>query len=62
VHDRKRVTSHGGASSFDPAMYLVDHLYGEEAAKGVAKGMVITWPPPWHANHGVVIEPTDQSE
>jgi transcriptional regulator GlxA family with amidase domain len=46
VHDGKALTSQGGARSYDVAMYLVDHLYGEEVARGVAKGMVITWPDP----------------
>jgi len=45
VHDGKALTSQGGASSFDVAMHLVDHLYGEEVARGVARGMVISWPP-----------------
>lgn len=46
VHDGKALTSQGGARSYDVAMYLVDHLYGEEVARGVAEGMVITWPDP----------------
>ncbi len=45
VHDRRMITSHGGAKSFDPAIYLVDHLYGEQVAQGVGRGMVIAWPP-----------------
>ncbi len=45
VHDGKALTSEGGARSFDPSMYLVDHLYGEKATKGVGRGMVIAWPP-----------------
>ncbi len=46
VHDGKVLTSQGGAKSYDVAMYLVDHLYGEEVARGVGRGMVIPWPPP----------------
>jgi transcriptional regulator GlxA family with amidase domain len=45
VHDGKTLTSQGGARSFDVAMHLVDHLYGEKVARGVARGMVIPWPP-----------------
>ncbi len=45
VHDGKALTSQGGAKSYDVAMYLVDHLYGEEVARGVGRGMVIPWPP-----------------
>jgi len=35
----------GGKASYDVAMYLVDHLYGEKVAQGVGRGMVIDWPP-----------------
>ena len=45
VHDGKALTSQGGAKSYDVAMYLVAHLYGDEAAAGVGRGMVIAWPP-----------------
>ena len=45
VHDGKTLTSEGGARSFDVAVYLTDHLYGEEAARGIARGLVIPWPP-----------------
>ena len=45
VHDGPAITSHGGARSYDPAMYLVDHLYGEEVAAGVGRGLLIPWPP-----------------
>ncbi|ANM32221.1 hypothetical protein ABI59_12015 [Acidobacteria bacterium Mor1] len=55
VHDGPAITSHGGARSFDPAMYLVDHLYGEKVARGVGRGMVIPWPPAPEVLHGVVI-------
>jgi len=43
VHDGKAITSSGGAKSYDPALYLVEYLYGKEKAKGVAKGLVIDW-------------------
>lgn len=43
VHDRKAITSAGGAKSYDPALYLVEHLYGKEVAEGVARGLVIDW-------------------
>ncbi len=45
VHDGKALTSQGGARSFDPAIYLVDHLYGEKVAQGVGRGLIIDWPP-----------------
>lgn len=45
VHDGPAMTSQGGARSYDVAMYLVDHLYGEEVARGVGRGLVIDWPP-----------------
>ena len=45
VHDGQALTSEGGAKSFDVALYLVDHLYGEEVARRVAKGLVLPWPP-----------------
>ncbi len=43
VHDGKAITSAGGAKSYDPALYLVEYLYGKQKAKGVAKGLVIDW-------------------
>ena len=27
------------------AMYLIDHLYGEEVASNVGRGLIIDWPP-----------------
>lgn len=45
VHDGKALTSEGGAKSYDVAMYLVDHLYGERVAQGVGGGLIIDWPP-----------------
>ncbi len=56
VHDGKAVTSQGGARSFDPAMYLADHLYGEKAAQGIGRGMVISWPPKPDTMPAVVVE------
>ncbi|MDH3744271.1 MAG: M14 family zinc carboxypeptidase [Acidobacteriota bacterium] len=53
VHDGKVLTSQGGARSYDVAMYLVDHLFGEQVALGVGRGMVIDWPDP-HMNYVVV--------
>lgn len=43
VHDGKLITSVGGAKSYDPALYLSELLYGNKAAKGLAKGLVIDW-------------------
>jgi len=45
VHDRRMLTSEGGAKSFDVAMYLIHHLYGQETAEGVGRGLIIPWPP-----------------
>ncbi len=43
VHDRKIITSAGGARSYEPALYLVELLYGKDVANGIAKGLVIDW-------------------
>ncbi|MEP1096780.1 MAG: DJ-1/PfpI family protein [Cyclobacteriaceae bacterium] len=43
VHDQNLLTSAGGAKSYDVALYLVHHLYGEQVAKGVGRGLVIDW-------------------
>lgn len=43
VHDQNLITSAGGAKSYDPALYLVEMLYGKNAADGVAAGLVIDW-------------------
>lgn len=43
VHDGNRITSVGGAPSFEPALYLCELLYGEAAARGIAAGLVIDW-------------------
>ena len=43
VHDGKAITSAGGAKSYDPALYLVEYLYGKKVADGVAGGLVIDW-------------------
>lgn len=43
VHDGKAITSAGGAKSYDPALYLVEFLYGKKAAVGVGNGLVIDW-------------------
>jgi len=45
VHDGHDLTSIGGARSYDAALYLVDHLFGEAVARGVAKQLVLPWPP-----------------
>lgn len=45
VHDRRILTSEGGAKSFDVAMYLIHQLYGERTATGVGGGLIIPWPP-----------------
>lgn len=43
VHDGKAVTSAGGARSYEPALYLVEKLYGREAARKIGEGLVIDW-------------------
>ncbi len=43
VHDGKAITSVGGARSYDPAMYLVERLYGAPAVSGIAEGLVLDW-------------------
>jgi transcriptional regulator GlxA family with amidase domain len=43
VHDGKAVTSEGGAKSYEPALYLVERLYGAEAARRIGRGLVIDW-------------------
>ncbi len=58
VHHGKALTSQGGARSFDVAMYLVDHLYGEKVAQGVGRGMVIAWPPTAEGMPALVVEPS----
>ena len=45
VHDGPVLTSEGGAKSYDVAMYLMDHLYGEAVARGIGGGLLIPWPP-----------------
>jgi transcriptional regulator GlxA family with amidase domain len=43
VHDGKAVTGVGGARSYEPAMYIVEKLYGAEAARNIGRGLVIDW-------------------
>jgi transcriptional regulator GlxA family with amidase domain len=43
VHDGKAVTSVGGARSYDPAMYIVEKLYGPEARAKIGEGLVLDW-------------------
>lgn len=43
VHDGALITSVGGAKSFDAALYLCELLYGEKAAQGIGRGLVIDW-------------------
>ncbi len=43
VHDKKYITSAGGAKSFEAALYLCEYLYGSEITKSLAKGLVIDW-------------------
>lgn len=43
VHDGKYITSAGGARSFEAALYLTEHLYGDSIARRLAQGLVIDW-------------------
>jgi putative intracellular protease/amidase len=43
VADGKAITGVGGARSYEPAMYLVERLYGRTVAGGVSRGMVLEW-------------------
>jgi transcriptional regulator GlxA family with amidase domain len=43
VHDGKYITSAGGAKSFEAALYLSEHLYGDSIARSLAGGLVIDW-------------------
>ena len=45
VHDGPALTSVGGTRSYDAALYLVDHLFGEDVALQVATGLFLPWPP-----------------
>jgi len=62
VHDGPAMTSQGGARSFDVAMYLVDHLYGEEVAQGVGRGLLLPWPPDPDRSPGFVVVPRPQTD
>ena len=57
VHDGPMMTSEGGAKSYDVAMYLVDHLYGEKVARGVGGGLIIDWPPTAGGMPAEVVQP-----
>ena len=56
AHGGKAITSQGGVRSFEAALYLVDLLYGERVAQGVARGLVIDWPPERPREIGLVVE------
>jgi transcriptional regulator GlxA family with amidase domain len=43
IHHGKAITSAGGAKSYDPALYLVEILYGSDVAKSIGQGLVIDW-------------------
>ena len=43
VHDGRFITSAGGARSFEAALYLAEHLYGDSIARSLAGGLVIDW-------------------
>lgn len=43
VVDGKYITSVGGAMSYEPALYLVEHIYSKTHADQIAEGMVWPW-------------------
>ena len=43
VADGAAITGAGGALSYDPALYLVQTLYGDAVARGIGRGMVLQW-------------------
>ena len=43
VVDGKYITSVGGALSYEPALYLAEHLYGADHARRTAEGLVLDW-------------------
>ncbi len=45
VVDGKYTTSVGGARSYEPALHLVDRLYGPKTAESIAGGLVLPWDP-----------------
>lgn len=56
VHDGKYITSAGGAKSFEAALYLAEHLYGDSIARSLAGGLVIDWDLS-EVPHTVIAEP-----
>lgn len=62
VHDGPALTSQGGARSFDVAMYLVDHLYGQDVAQGVGRGLLLPWPPDPHTSPRFVVVPRPETD
>lgn len=43
VVDGGAITGVGGARSYEPAMYLVEKLYGDKVAERVGRGLVLDW-------------------
>jgi len=43
VADGRAVTGAGGAKSYDPAMFLVEEIYGKAVAEGIGRGLVLDW-------------------
>ncbi len=62
VHDGPALTSEGGAKSYDVAMYLVAHLYGDEVARNVGRGLIIDWPPAPGRMPAIVVPPSGAVE
>jgi transcriptional regulator GlxA family with amidase domain len=55
VHDGPLLTSQGGAKSFDVTLYLIAHIFGDDVARGVGRGLIIAWPPERDEVRGLVI-------
>lgn len=62
VHDGPALTSQGGARSYEVALYLVDHLWGEAAASGVAAGLGAAWPPDPREHPRYVVVPRPDTD
>lgn len=58
VVDGRFITSVGGAPSYEPAFWLVDHLYGREHAVRTGQGLVVDWDPAKIAH--LVVEPPSE--
>ncbi len=56
VADGKFVTSAGGVESFHAALAIVERLYGQNVAEGIARGIVLDWKTERERVRGLVAE------